>query len=68
MPKGPGLGSFRFVMSLQVGAKRKPEARARVVGDVPESPLPGLSRLVEAGGEGLVTHFSFQFCHPPEAD
>lgn len=32
-------------------------------GDVPESPLPGLSCPREAGREGLVTHFSFQFCH-----
>lgn len=68
MPKGPGLGPFRFVMSHRVGAKRKPEARAPVAGDVRESPLRGLSRLVEVGGEGLVTHFSFRFCYPPEAD
>lgn len=47
-----------------IGRKGNPEAGARVgAGDVLESPLPGLSRPGEAGREGLVTHFSFQFCH-----
>lgn len=37
-------------------------------GDVSESPLPGLSRPGEAVREGLVTHFSFQFCYEQEGD
>lgn len=35
--------------------------------DVLESLLPGLSRPGEPGPEGLVTHFSFQFCHHRKA-
>lgn len=36
--------------------------------DVLESLLPGLSHPGEAGPEGLVTHFSFQFFDYQEGD
>ena len=44
------------------GGEKEAGVRAPAAGDVPESPLPGPSQPKEAGGAGLVTHFSFRFC------
>lgn len=56
-------------MNPVIGRKGKPGAGARVrADDVSESLLPGLSRPREAGPEGLVTHFTFQFCDKQEGN
>lgn len=61
--------SFSSEINPVFGRKGKPSAGALVrADDVPESRLPGLSRPGEAGPEGLVTHFSFQFGHKQEGD
>lgn len=63
------LSPFSSESNPVIGRKGKPAAGAQVrADDVPESLLPGLSRPEEAGPEGLVTHFSFQFCHNQEGD
>lgn len=62
-------GLFSSEINLATGRKGKTGAGARVnADDVLESPLPGLSHPREAGGEGLVTYFSFQFCLEQEGD
>lgn len=62
MCAGPGLGSPSPPNLPPHGGGRWAGVRAPGAGDVPESPLPGPSQPEEAGGAGLVTHFSFLFC------
>lgn len=68
-PSVQELNSLGSEINPVFGRKGKPSAGALVrADDVPESRLPGLSHPGEAGPEGLVTHFSFQFCHKQEGD
>lgn len=67
-PSVQNLSSFSSEINPVIGRKGKPGAGTQVrADDVLESLLPGLSRPGEPGPEGLVTHFSFQFCHHRKA-
>lgn len=68
-PWAPSLGPLLPEISFHAwGWGAVAGVRACGAGDAPESPLPVPSHPGEAGGEGPVTRFSFQFGDEPEGD